>query len=194
MLLLRLVFVLPLHRFLPIKPLCKFKQSVSALVLLGSGGHTAEMISLLPIISTLFETVHFVVSKGDEMSKPKLHCIPEFSTSPVSYITRSRKVHQSFLTAIPSSILSLFDSFVLVFKFRPNLLIVNGPGSCVPLVFATFALKFLGHRTRIVYIESVCRVYSLSLSAKCVFPFVDDLIVQWKDLERAGTVCLGRLV
>ena len=46
-------------------------------------------------------------------------------------------------------------------------LIVNGPGSCIPLCLVAVLASILGlQRTYIVYIESICRVSSLSLSAR----------------------------
>ena len=49
---------------------------------------------------------------------------------------------------------------------------------------------------KLVYVESICRVKTLSLTAKILYYVVDRLIVQWPDLyekyERA--VYLGRIV
>ena len=49
---------------------------------------------------------------------------------------------------------------------------------------------------KIVYVESICRVKTLSLSAKMLYYFVDRLIVQWPDLyeKYQRAVYLGRIV
>lgn len=49
---------------------------------------------------------------------------------------------------------------------------------------------------KIIYVESICRVKTLSLSAKILYYFVDRLIVQWPYLYEKyhRTVYLGRIV
>lgn len=62
----------------------------------------------------------------------------------------------------PPWMLSLF-----LFSNPCSQLIVNGPGSCIPLCLVATLAGILGlQRTAIVYIESICRVSTLSLSAK----------------------------
>ena len=48
----------------------------------------------------------------------------------------------------------------------------------------------------VVYIESICRVETLSLSAKILYYFADQILVQWKQLEAKypRTLYRGRLV
>lgn len=82
-------------------------------------------------------------------------------------------------------------------------IICNGPGTCVPICVAAFALRvrrcWLGvtppaivhrfpacwcaqvlflSRCRIVFVESFCRVRSLSLSGKLLYPFADRFVVR----------------
>ena len=49
---------------------------------------------------------------------------------------------------------------------------------------------------KIVYVESICRVKTLSLTAKILYYFVDRLIVQWPELyeKYQRTIYLGRIV
>lgn len=52
----------------------------------------------------------------------------------------------------------------------------NGPGTAVPLCYAHWALsKLLLWNTdaKILFIESFCRVTSLSLSGKLLYPIAD---------------------
>ena len=48
---------------------------------------------------------------------------------------------------------------------------------------------------KIVYIESVCRVTSLSLSAKLLYWFADEMVVQWEPVHEKypATAYFGRL-
>jgi len=62
-------------------------------------------------------------------------------------------------------------------------LLCNGPGTCVPLCFAAFLARVLLFRPcSVVFIESFCRVQSLSLSGLLLYPFVDEFVVQWPQL------------
>ena len=72
----------------------------------------------------------------------------------------------------------------LVFKCQPELVLVNGPSTCVPVVLVTKLLSSVKMvpPIKIIFIESVCRVKSLSLSAKLLWYFLDDVIVQWPEM------------
>jgi hypothetical protein len=62
-------------------------------------------------------------------------------------------------------------------------LLCNGPGTCVPLCFAAFLARvFLFRPCSVVFIESFCRVQSLSLSGLLLYPLVDEFVVQWPQL------------
>lgn len=81
----------------------------------------------------------------------------------------------------------ILHSFLLYFlSFRPDVLLCNGPGTCIPVCFAAAMFDLLRLRdTRIFFIESICRVKSLSLSALILYylRIPDSIIVQWRDLS-----------
>ena len=63
------------------------------------------------------------------------------------------------------------------------MVLCNGPGTCVPVCAAAYVPRVLGlHAVQVVYVESVCRVETLSLSARLLYPFADQLYVQWPGL------------
>lgn len=73
----------------------------------------------------------------------------------------------------------------------------NGPGTCIPLCAAGLLLGILGlKRVLLVYVESICRVESLSLSGKILYHFADYFFVQWKPLKAKypKSVYIGRIV
>lgn len=73
----------------------------------------------------------------------------------------------------------------------------NGPGTCVPLCVAGLLLGILGmKKVLIVYVESICRVHSLSLSGKILYPISDYFFVQWSSLrdKYPKSIFLGRIV
>ena len=75
----------------------------------------------------------------------------------------------------------------MVLKCQPKLVLVNGPGTCVPIVLVSKLLSFvkLCSPVKVVFIESVCRVKSLSLSAKLLWYILDEVIVQWPELTES---------
>lgn len=84
--------------------------------------------------------------------------------------------------------------FVCVCVFQ---VLCNGPGTCIPLCAVGLLLGILGlKRVLLVYVESICRVESLSLSGKILYHFADYFFVQWKPLQvkYPKSVYIGRIV
>ena len=127
----------------PARPLC-------TMAVLGSGGHTAEMLAILQALPRSDYTPRlYVVSSGDTHSLTKAREMEGGILAPhplqALEIPRARRVQQSWPTP------------------------------------------------RMLYIESVARVHSLSLSAKVLRHCVDQFIVQWPDADRTAA-CYGVLV
>lgn len=61
---------------------------------------------------------------------------------------------------------------------------MNGPGTCVPIAYVYFILNKLRlTNTKMVFIESWCRVDRLSLTGKLLKPIVHEFIVHWEELK-----------
>jgi hypothetical protein len=57
----------------------------------------------------------------------------------------------------------------VVLDHRPDVVLLNGPGTCIPIAAAALLLRLLGVCCgRVVYVESIARVYRLSLSGGCI--------------------------
>jgi beta-1,4-N-acetylglucosaminyltransferase len=98
-------------------------------------------------------------------------------------IMRSREVKQSWLTTVFTTFRALLQSFGLVAQLKPDLIICNGPGTCVPICYVAFLYRVLGFmQPTIIFSESLCRVKTLSLSGKLLYPIADRFIVQWPQL------------
>ena len=117
------------------------------------GGHTAEALALVSALDfQRYKSRTYVISQGDILSAQKAADL-EKSKSEGSYrilvIPRARRVHQSLLTTPPSALLSLASCiyYVLVEPFvakKPafaDLLLLNGPGTCVVLCIAVYVNK-----------------------------------------------------
>lgn len=179
----------------------KEKETISTLIVLGSGGHTTEMFRLLSGIDlNVYKPRHYTIASTDTMSTTKMKHFENnlFTDADVSYIYRSRHVGQSYLTSIFTTLWAFFTVIPIVYRTRPKLILVNGPGTCIPLVMASFLLSlfFIISRPKIVFVESICRVESLSLSGKILQYLPVKILVQWPQLRNRypRTEYIGRLI
>ncbi|EAY12034.1 hypothetical protein TVAG_038800 [Trichomonas vaginalis G3] len=148
---------------------------------LGSGGHTGEMMPLIEALSKEKKYTKFTIICADSDKLSFQHpSIPKNSI--LKTIPRSRKVGQSFFTSIFTTIWSILASLTLMFQ-KPDLLLVNGPGVCLPVVLSVFIGNVLGiSNCSIVFVESFCRVHTLSLTGKLIYNFCDLFFGHWKEL------------
>ncbi|CAG7786965.1 unnamed protein product [Allacma fusca] len=160
------------------KKSCGIPAKVMAV--LGSGGHTREMIAIMKSLSRdAFSPRIYVYTKNDQLSRVKAEQMEGSATPDVVFkeIHRSREVGQSYVTSVFTTIYSMFGSFLVVYSNRPDVIICTGPGVCVPIVYSAVILKVLGVLdTRIIFVESMCRVKSLSLTGRLVFPVVMEML------------------
>ncbi|XP_057381621.1 UDP-N-acetylglucosamine transferase subunit ALG14 homolog, partial [Daphnia carinata] len=180
-------------------------KPVKTLIIMGSGGHTGEMVRLLSTLDFLrFSPRLYLVARTDDMSAKRvqhLECSHDRSTADMFQtvtISRTREVHQSWITTIVSFLQSTLECLRILFYYQPDLILCNGPGTCVPPCIVALLLRVLWikHST-IVFVESICRVNTLSLTGKLMYYFLADRsIVQWPELHAKypQTVFLGRLV
>lgn len=115
----------------------------------------------------------------------------------VEVVPRTREVGQSWLSSACTAAWALVFSVLVVGRHRPSLILINGPGTCVPLCFAALFFRILGLcENRVMFIESLCRVKTLSLSGRMLYRLVDDFFVQWPQLKQKypRSNYFGRLV
>lgn len=133
-----------------------------ALVVASGGGHLAEAllaiegVPLRAIIVTLRlphteKTLHGVGWKRDYLINPH--------GDPFKYL------------------LNIWQSFWLVAKHRPDLVISTGAGMVVPTCVIA---KLLG--AKLVFIETAARVTTPSRTGKFLYRFADEFYVQWEPL------------
>lgn len=238
----------------------KRRQHKRTLVVLGSGGHTAEMMALLQGVDLdVYQPRCYVVAATDGMSSQKAAsfeaaaaAVPPDEEAPLSntnsiystprkssphksglgtaqsaakrrftqrppprdqpqqpqqaqqqyslaVIPRSREVGQSFLSSVPTTLRALLAAVGVVLDHRPDVVLLNGPGTCIPIAAAALLLRLLGVcRGRVVYVESIARVYRLSLSGKILYHsrLAHTVFVQWEELQERypRAVYAGRLM
>ncbi|KAM9839495.1 UDP-N-acetylglucosamine transferase subunit ALG14 [Aulostomus maculatus] len=178
---------------------------IAVLVVAGSGGHTTEILRLLASLSAAYTPRHYIIADTDKMSEEKIykfesskqHSGSDSQQFTIYRIPRSREVHQSWSSSVLSTLNATCYSLPLVFRLRPDLVLCNGPGTCVPLCIAGLLLGILGmKKVLIVYIESICRVETLSLTGKILYHLSDYFFVQWSSLRDRypKSIFLGRIV
>ena len=107
------------------RPIPSKQHTTHLLVVLGSGGHTAEMLNMLqrvPLLQTRYTYRTYIVSSGDAFSSLKARefedqlakkCGDKHGMDERDYyimtVRRARRVHQSILTAPWSASLCLWD-------------------------------------------------------------------------------------
>lgn len=137
------------------------------------------------------------MANTDKMSEDKVQTLESSRQNEfkIYKIPRSREVKQSWITTVLSTLYASLHSFPLVFKIRPDIILCNGPGTCIPVCFAGILLKMF-YGVKVIYVESICRVETLSLSGKILYHFADTLIVQWPQLQQKypKSLYIGRIV
>jgi beta-1,4-N-acetylglucosaminyltransferase len=158
---------------------------IATVVVLGSGGHTTEMLQLLQSLRPEYYTpLTYIVAQTDTTSVRRVAAMNVRSANHTYFIPRSREVGQSYVTSILTTVWSLIYSLGLILKIRPGLLLCNGPGTCLPIAVWTFLGRILGlWEGKIVFCESFCRVKTLSLTGKLLYPIVDLFVVHWEQLQ-----------
>ncbi|XP_052867327.1 UDP-N-acetylglucosamine transferase subunit ALG14 homolog [Anopheles cruzii] len=179
------------------------------MIVMGSGGHTAEMLRIVERLDcNRYTPRQYIIADTDKTSVVKViesEVRREPDTAKQMYeittIGRSREVHQTYISSVMTTISAVFNCVPIILKAKPDLILTNGPGTCVPICLVAFLARvlFLNTKCRIVFIESFCRVRSISLSGRILLFIVDIFVVQWPELIQQTTLwrndvrCFGRL-
>lgn len=183
-------------------------KRTKTLVVLGSGGHTTEMLHLLSSIQheEFYSPIDYIVASTDTNSVKRIEALnssnfgkgkKKMSLPPhqnIYQIPRSREVGQSYLTSIFTTLYSIFyTAHLILFKIQPDLLLINGPGTSLPVALWTFIARVLHlSRGNIIFIESFCRVKTLSLTGKIlwIMGITDMFMVHWHEALQKDMILL----
>eukprot|EP01025_Chloroclados_australasicus_P024769 TRINITY_DN2484_c0_g1_i2.p1 TRINITY_DN2484_c0_g1~~TRINITY_DN2484_c0_g1_i2.p1 ORF type:complete len:222 (-),score=-1.70 TRINITY_DN2484_c0_g1_i2:58-723(-) len=178
----------------------KHKSQVRTMIVLGSGGHTAEMFKLLQHFNKAKYTPRtYVAAQTDKLASSKVRQY-ELSwteggahqeTTALHYtmhqIPRSREVGQAWVTSAVSTLWASIYAIAVVWSEWPSLLLVNGPGTCLPICAVAHAFRMIGWlNVRIVFVESIARTQRLSMTGKILYHLrlTDEFLVQWPQLAQ----------
>lgn len=160
-------------------------SQVRLLVVLGDGGHTAEIIHLLELIGPAYDYT-YVKSANDHLSDRKIKL-----EGPVHSINRPRAKDEGLVRGAFKLAGSFFQSVRLLRRIRPQAIVGSGPAVMVPVALAA---RFFG--AKVIFIETASRVTSLSLTGKIMLRLADLFFVQWEQLKEIypQTTYAGRLL
>jgi len=144
---------------------------VRLLIVLGSGGHTKEMIRLVDLLGPRYEYC-YLVAADDELSLQKIK-LP----GPVYRVIRPRWKNTSWPVAGLRTLWSCLQALWALVRLHPQAILSTGPGVAVP---ASVLSRLLG--LKVVYIETGSRIFALSASGKILYRFADLFFVQWPEL------------
>jgi len=160
------------RRYLALGRRTGWGAGVKLLIVLGSGGHTTEMLRLVDLLGPQYE-YQYLVATDDELSVKRIR-VP----GNVHRVVRPRWKTTRLPMVILRTLLSAWQSLVALARVRPRAIMSTGPGPAVP---ASLLAKCL--RIKVIYIETGSRVFALSTSGKILYRFADLFFVQWPELQ-----------
>jgi len=139
-------------------------KKIKVCVACSAGGHFVQAEALKSVYSK-YDYFYFTFKSGvsERLKKSyKVWAIPNISRkNPLSWIV------------------CLAVSFYIALVERPKVIIATGAGI---VVFFCFFAKLFG--AKIIFMESMARVHSPTLTARILYPISDLFIVQWPQLKK----------
>lgn len=159
---------------------------VHVLAILGEGGHTTECLSLVHLLGAERYRFSYVLVHGDEVSERKIRF-----PGKIYRVLRPGNVKTHPLTRFLKYPICTLEAIVALARSRPDAVLTTGPGVAVPV---SLVARFFG--SRIIYVESVARVRSLSKTGDLMRRIAHLFFVQWEELLPVvpGAIFAGRVV
>jgi UDP-N-acetylglucosamine:LPS N-acetylglucosamine transferase len=140
-----------------------------------AGGHLSELEALASALG-LHEV--FLVTTSSPYSTSVLPGIRR------SYVRRIVRNPANF-------VLNFVHSVSILVRERPDVIVSTGAGDALPLMWVAIALGI-----PVVYMETMARVFKMSLTGRMVRRWVSLMLVQWRSLKEQypGVVCVNPLI
>ncbi|QLQ80446.1 hypothetical protein HG537_0D04460 [Torulaspora globosa] len=170
---------------------------LNVFVFLGSGGHTGEMLRLVENYKKMVLAKGNTVYVGYSDEKSRIQFIQQVASEnegcrfEYRRLKKAREVNAGLFTSLVSVLQTLVQSLAVIFKVsramsgKPHLVLLNGPGTCCVIAIWFKVIEWLNlfqPSSNIVYVESLARITSLSLTGKLLYWIADLFIVQWEEL------------
>ena len=144
------------------------RKRKSAVCLASStGGHLQGLLELLPIVQ---DRSYFVLTERNVTT------IPLAEKHKTYYLLQQERMNISFFWKAAANV---FLSAVALLKERPKVIMTCGAGAVVP---ACLLGKLFG--AKLIFIESIAKVNTPTLTGRLLYWFADEFYVQWEELLR----------
>ena len=155
------------------------------MVILGGGGHTAQMLKLVDLLGPR-HSYEYIVGLEDKFSAKKIK-----KKGRVYKISKPRKVKDTLHASVWKTTRGFAQAMKVLRRSRPDMILSAGPGIAVPVFYAA---KLLCIKT--AFIESWSRVHKKSTSGRLIYGIADLFFVQWPEMKRLypKATYAGRLV
>jgi UDP-N-acetylglucosamine:LPS N-acetylglucosamine transferase len=145
-----------------------------------SGGHLTELLKL----QSLFKKYDYLLVTEKTKITNKLN--DQYNVSYMKYGSREYMFKYIFVF-----LYNVFKSIFLMITFNPKVVVTTGAhtGGIICFIAKLFFKK-------VIYIESMAKVSTLSMTGKIMYPIADKFYVQWEELEEKYPKAeyLGRLI
>jgi len=140
------------------------KSQQDVLLVVSNGGHLLQLLQL-----------------ADLWPQERRHWVSFDQSDAVSLLAGERTTwaHHPTNRNLPNLIRNFGLAIRLVRRGEVQAIVTTGAGVAVPFVIVG---RLVG--VNVVYIESMARITSPSLTGRLVYPFADTFIVQWPTLQR----------
>jgi glycosyltransferase involved in cell wall biosynthesis len=154
------------------------------LVVLGDGGHTAEMLRLLKLLGPKYE-YSYMMATNDFISEGKIAWQGPVYRVPVplgKYASQRKPVR---------ALVAIFKQLIVLLQARPKAILSTGANIAVPI---SFFGRLLG--AKVIHIETGSRIYTMSSTGKLMYRIAHLFFVQWESLQEKypKAIYAGRLL
>lgn len=145
-----------------------------------TGGHLSEMMKLKPLFNQ-YESI--LITEKNPSGNQKLDSV---KTHYLLYGTRKHLFTYLFKFGI-----NCLKSIYYFIRYRPEYIITTGAHTAVPMVYIAKLFK-----RKVIFIESIARVKSMSLAGKLIQKKCDLVIVQWPTMTQvyANSIYGGQIL
>jgi UDP-N-acetylglucosamine:LPS N-acetylglucosamine transferase len=144
-------------------------------VVLGRGGHTAQTFALVDLLGARFSYI-YLIGILDSLTPKKIRI-----EGKVLRVFAPRLLPQdSRIMSVIRTAVTLLLSLIYLLLYKPVAVVSCGTGLTVPVFYAARLL-----RVKTVFIESLSRVESLSITGRLLHGKTDLFLVQWSSLAES---------
>jgi len=145
---------------------------MKVLVVLGDGGHSAEMLRLLELLGPNYE-YSYMMARSDAISEGKITW-----KGPVYRVPSPLGKYASYRNPI-LTIGPILRQLIVWCHVRPKAILSTGANIAVPIsVFG----RLMG--AKIIHVETGSRVYTMSSTGKLMYRIAHLFFVQWEPLQK----------